>query len=212
VAGPNVDTLYGFAWLDLQKEPLVLSVPETHDRYYSIQLIDMYSNSFAYVGRRATGTKAGRYLIAGPGWKGSLPHGVSRIDAPTNRLLVLTRTSVRGHADLPAAQAVQIQYTLTPLSKLSGPAIPPLTAVSAISAFPVLDLAGAGAKYFDEFVAGLAVDPPPGAREFFKRALCQRRCCPGPASRWRPRCETNRDAGAGRRSRGYARKESQLHE
>jgi len=166
VAGPNVDTLYGFAWLNLQQEPLVLSVPDTHDRYYSIQLIDMYSNSFAYVGRRTTGTKAGRYLIAGPHWKGSPPNGLVKIDAPNSRLLVLTRTLVRGQADLPAAQAVQIQYTLTPLSKLSGPSIPPLTAVSAISAFPTLDLAGGGAKYFDDLSAGLALNPP-AARENF---------------------------------------------
>jgi hypothetical protein len=164
VAGPNVDTLYGFAWLDLQKEPLLLHVPDTNDRYYSIQLIDTYANSFAYVGRRVTGTKEGRYLITGPDWRGELPEGVTKIAAPTNRVLALTRTLVRGEADLPAARAIQLQYTLTPLSQLAETSGQPLTVVAAFNVFPILDLAASGAKFFDELGTGLASDPPP-ARE-----------------------------------------------
>ena len=163
-AGPNVDTLYGFAWLDVEHEPLVLHVPDTADRYYSIQLIDAYANSFQYIGRRATGTKEGRYALTGPGWKGALPEGVIRIDAPTNRLLALTRTLVRSAADLPAAQAVQLQYSLTPLSRLAETPEKPRTEASAINVFPVLNVAQSGAKYFDDQGAALASDPPP-ARE-----------------------------------------------
>jgi hypothetical protein len=164
VAGPNVDTLYGFAWLDLQKEPQVLHVPDTHDRYYSIQLIDTYANSFAYVGRRATGTKEGHYVVAGPGWQGGLPEGLKKIEAPTNRVLALTRTLVRGEADLPGAQAIQLQYTLTPLSKFAETPPDPLNTVSAFNVFPILDLPAGGARFFDDLGAGLASDPPP-ARE-----------------------------------------------
>ena len=83
VAGPNVDTIYGYAWVDLSKEPVVLSVPDAGDRYYSIQLLDAYENSFAYVGTRETGSKAGSYALTAPGWKGSLPAGVTQIAAPT---------------------------------------------------------------------------------------------------------------------------------
>ncbi len=163
-AGPNVDTLYGFAWLDLSKEPVVLHVPDTHDRYYCIHLIDMYSNSFAYVGRRATGTKEGRYVITGPGWQGSLPKGAVKIESPTNFVMALTRTLVRSSADLPAARAVQQNYTLSPLSQIAHPALAPREVVSAITEFPVLDLVAGGAKYFDELGAALALYPPP-ARE-----------------------------------------------
>ena len=163
-AGPNVDTLYGFAWLDLRKEPVVLHVPDTHDRYYCIHMIDMYSNSFAYVGRRATGTKEGRYVITPPGWRGSMPIGVVQIESPTSHVMVLSRTLVRGPADLAAARAIQLQYTLSPLSQISQPRLAPQEVVSAITEFPVLDLVAGGAKYFDEFGAGLAQDPPP-ARE-----------------------------------------------
>jgi hypothetical protein len=142
----------------------VLQVPDTNDRYYSIHLIDAYANSFRYVGRRATGTKEGLYGITGPGWKGTVPDNVVRIDAPTDRVLVFTRTLVRGEDDLPSAQAVQLQYTLTPLSKFSTTRQSPRTEVSAINVFPILNPAATGAKYFDDFGAGLASDPPP-ARE-----------------------------------------------
>ena len=169
-AGPNVDTLYGFAWLDLGKEPVILHVPDTHDRYYCIHLIDMYSNSFAYVGRRATGTKEGRYLIAPPGWRGSLPEGAVKIESPTSHVMALTRTLVRGPADLPAARAIQQNYTLSPLSRIAESPLPPQEVVSAITEFPVLDLVAGGARYFDELGVGLAQDPPP-ARENAPLAL-----------------------------------------
>ncbi len=163
-AGPNVDTLYGFAWLDLDKDPILLYVPDTHDRYYCIHLIDMYSNSFAYVGRRVTGTKEGRYVISRKGWTGSLPTGAVQIESPTTHVMALTRTLVRGPADLQAARAIQQQYTLSPLSQISQPPLASQEVVSAITEFPVLDLVAGGAKYFDAMGAGLAQDPPP-ARE-----------------------------------------------
>jgi len=163
-AGPNVDTLYGFAWLDLRKEPIVLHVPDTQDRYYCIQMIDMYSNSFAYVGRRATGTKEGRYVISLQGWQGSLPKGAVKIESPTSHVMALTRTLVRGPADLPAACAIQQKYILSPLSRIAHTPLAPQEVVSAITEFPVLDLVAGGAKYFDELGVGLAQDPPP-ARE-----------------------------------------------
>jgi len=96
IVGPNCDTLYGMAWLDLSAEPQVLEVPDTHDRYYSIQLMDAYQTTFAYVGRRTTGTKAGAYALTGPGWSGSLPAGVRQIKSPTNLALAVTRMHVKG--------------------------------------------------------------------------------------------------------------------
>ena len=127
-------------------------------------MIDMYSNSFAYVGRRATGTKEGRYVISPPGWRGSLPKGAVKIESPTSHVMVLTRTLVRGPADLPAAYAIQQEYKLSPLSQIAHPPLAPREVVSAITEFPVLDLVAGGAKYFDELGVGLAQDPPP-ARE-----------------------------------------------
>ncbi len=160
VAGPNVDTLYGFGFLDVSKEPLILHVPDTNDRYYSIHLIDAYQNSFAYVGRRATGTREGEYAITAPGWAGQLPAGVTKIESPTPHLLALTRTLVRGEQDLAAAQAIQLQYTLRTLSAYhKSPALPRTTA-AAFNVFPFVNLSSAGAKVFEELNLAVKVDPP----------------------------------------------------
>jgi hypothetical protein len=78
VAGPNDDTLYGLTWLDLTEGPQVIDVPATHGRYYSIQLIDMWSNSFAHIGLRATGDRAGAYAITPPAGPASCRPGSSR--------------------------------------------------------------------------------------------------------------------------------------
>jgi hypothetical protein len=85
------------------------------DRYYSVQLTDPSRNtSFAYVGTRATGTHAGDYLITGPNWHGTMPHGMTRISSPNNAVLVIGRILVYNDSDLPTAYglAKQIQLTL----------------------------------------------------------------------------------------------------
>ena len=159
--GPNIDTLYGFAWLDLAKEPQILRVPDTNDRYYCIQLIDAYANSFTYVGRRVTGTKQGTYAIVGPKWQGTLPAGVQRIEAPTNLVFAFTRTLVAGDADLPAAQKIQRQYALAPLSAYP-PILPPEEIADAdLSLFPIPKFGTRGTDFFDDLAAGLVTAPPP---------------------------------------------------
>ena len=77
VARTGLDTLFAVAWADLDKEPLVLSVPDTDGRYYVIALFDMWSNVFASIGKRTTGTGAANFLIAGPGWQGTPPADVT---------------------------------------------------------------------------------------------------------------------------------------
>ena len=161
IVGPNIDTLYGYAWLDLTKEPQLLYVPNTNDRYYSIQLLDAYANTFAYVGRRATGTKEGTFAIVGPNWRGEIPTGIRRIDAPTNLGVAFTRTLVSGDADLPTAQALQRKYALAPLS-----AYPRLHASDELpdadlSLFPIPHLSKLGTDFFDNLSVELASAPPP---------------------------------------------------
>jgi hypothetical protein len=116
--GVNHDTLSTAAWLDLRRGPLVLHVPDTAGRYYSVQFTDPRTNTnFAYVGKRATGTQAGDYLIAGPGGPGQAPGGLPRVSAPTHEVLLLARVLVENDADLPAAYELSRQFQLTPLSE-----------------------------------------------------------------------------------------------
>jgi len=118
VTGVNRDTLYCLGWLDLKNGPLVLSVPEMAGRYYSVQFTDPSKNiNFAYVGKRATGTKAGDYLITGPGWKGQVPQGMKRVSSPNNAVLVAGRVFVENDSDLPAAYDLAKQIQLTPLDR-----------------------------------------------------------------------------------------------
>jgi hypothetical protein len=159
--GPNVDTIYGYTWLDLRAGPQILQVPEAHDRYYSIQFLDMYADSFAYVGRRATGTKAGAYAIVGPGWTGKLPDGVKAIQSPTPDVMTFSRTYVRDEDDIAAARDIESHYAFSDLAHYPKPALPPILDRD-VPLPPILDLVSAGAGYFDELCQRLAQDPPAG--------------------------------------------------
>jgi len=116
IVRPNVDTLYSFAWLDLSEQPLVLSVPDTQERYYLIECMDAWTNVFASLGKRTTGTKAQKFIMVGPNWQGNAPENLIKIKAPTNMVLLLGRTHTYGPQDYAAVHAIQEGYTLTTLS------------------------------------------------------------------------------------------------
>ena len=123
VVTPNADTLSNIAWLELGKEPIVLHVPDTNERYYVQQMLDAYMNTFNSVGKRTTGTGEGDFAIVGPGWNSSLPTGLQVIKSPTNTVWIIGRILVKGELDLPNVLALQKQFTLTPLSQYWEPAV-----------------------------------------------------------------------------------------
>lgn len=142
IVTPNNDTPYSWAWLDLRAEPMVVSAPAVpRDRYYVMQWMDLFTQNFAYIGVRSTGFGAGSYLIAGPGWKGKKPAGISKVfKAETNIVGTLTRTALHGAEDVPNVKAIQAQYKLQPLSSFLRKAPPPPTSPIA---FPPYDKAKA---------------------------------------------------------------------
>ncbi|WP_456026825.1 DUF1254 domain-containing protein [Pseudomonas capeferrum] len=117
-ATPNSDTPYSFVWMDLRKEPLVLTLPKIEDnRYYSVQLIDLYTQNIAYLGTRSTGNNGGHYMIAGPDWKGQQPVDVDRVVySESNIAYALYRTQLFDEKDLNKVKQIQSGYKVQPLS------------------------------------------------------------------------------------------------
>ena len=125
----NNDTVYSIAMVDVSGGPVALQVPDSAGRYYVLQFVDAWTNNFAYVGHRATGTSAADYLLVAHGWEGEAPPGTAVIRCPTAIVTVVGRWAVDGADDLPAVRELQAQLTLTPSGTGAGiprtdPAVP----------------------------------------------------------------------------------------
>jgi hypothetical protein len=170
----NFDTLYSLGWLDLTKEPMVVSAPDTGGRYYLLPMLDMWTDVFASPGWRTTGTQAQTFLIVPPGWRPELrdkvvdeyklPKETQRIDAPTPYVVVIGRTKTDGPADYDAVHKVQAGYTITPLSQWGKPPQPVTVKVD-----PIIDMkmppkaqvdAMSAGRYFAYAAELLKVNPP----------------------------------------------------
>lgn len=121
VVRPNFDTLYSSAWLDVSREPIILSVGPTAGRYYLLPLYDMWTDVFAVPGSETLGPDGGKFAITAPGWKGKLPVGIERIEAPTPGVWIIGRTQTNGPSDYANVHAIQRNFTLTPLSRWGKP-------------------------------------------------------------------------------------------
>ena len=124
VVRPNFDTLYSVAFLDLTAEPMIVSAPDTAGRYYLLPMLDMWTDVFASPGWRTTGTQAGNFLVAAPGWSGTVPSATTRISAPTPYVWIIGRTKTDGPQDYDAVHKIQAGYKITPLSQWGKAAQP----------------------------------------------------------------------------------------
>lgn len=164
VVRPNFDTLYSIAWLDLTKEPLVVSAPDTAGRFYLLPMLDMWSDVFASPGSRTTGTQAGDFLITPPGWSGPVPAGMTEIKAPTPYVWIIGRTKTDGPPDYDAVHQIQAGYKVTLLSQWGKNPAPPMAKID-----PTVDMKTPpktqvdtmpAEKYFAYAAELLGVNPP----------------------------------------------------
>jgi hypothetical protein len=127
IVTPNSDTPYSFLWLDLRAEPVVLTVPEIEKgRYFSVQLVDLYTFNYGYIGTRSTGNGGGSYMVAGPAWKGETPKGIDRVfRCETDFSLAGYRTQLFGPSDIDNVKKVQAGYKVQPLSVFLKTPAPP---------------------------------------------------------------------------------------
>jgi hypothetical protein len=136
---PNIDTLYSTAWLDLAEEPMVLSVPDSNNRYYILELIDAWTNVFAAPGQRTTGTSEQDFVIVGPNWRGQLPEQLEQIHSPTNMVWLIGRIQVSHPHDFTEVRTLQRLFKLRPLSAWrAGSSSPVLTSSGSVN--PAVDM------------------------------------------------------------------------
>ncbi len=136
VPAPNADTLYTDAWLDLRKEPMVLSVPDMGDRYFMLPMLSGWTNVFHVPGTRTTGEKSQTYVISGPDWSGALPAGAIEYKSPTSIVWMLGRIYCTATPeDYAAVHALQDKMSLVPLSQFGKAYTPPVSPVD-----PAIDM------------------------------------------------------------------------
>lgn len=173
---PNADTLYGYAWLDLTKEPVIIKVPPIEsDRYSLFQFMDAYTNDYAYLGTRASSPEGGTFWIAGPSWNGTAPSGMTKIWSPTNLVYIFNRILIKGPSDASNVHAIQDQIKVMPLSVYLNNSTTTSTDTSSVKTAPTTTMTNAsslspinpaprfipttGIKIYDEIGAAMIGNP-----------------------------------------------------
>ncbi len=169
VVTPNNDTLYTNAWLNLSLGPLLLHVPDTADRYYVLGLLDFYTNPFAHLGRRTSGTAERMFLLHGPGWQGDAPAATTAIACPTDSVWILGRILVDGADDVPAVNRLQDQFWM---QRLEGSQHAGNVAGSRVDVWMgPKEQASDPWRFIDIANRALAQNPPPASEDPLMRAF-----------------------------------------
>lgn len=167
----NNDTLYSIANCDVTNGPLVLHLPDAGTRYRVMQMVDAWTNNFAYLGTRATGPAGGLFLLAGPNWTGSAPKGMTLVQAPTNVFSIVGRHAVDGAKDVPNVLALQKETWLTPLSDYPNASGSSNRKLGDWDIAPYDTRVGDDLAFWEKLRAWLKLLPPPEQEDAFVATL-----------------------------------------
>jgi hypothetical protein len=167
VTAPNADTLYSAAFLDVSKQPIILSYPDMHGRYFLFPIYSQWTNVLAAPGSRTLGTGAQTIAITGPEWHGMLPSGITQeVKSPTNSVFIIGRVYADGTPeDYATVNAAQKEFKLVPLSSYGKPYTPPAGTIDPKAPSvkeKVRDIISAmdTQTYFNTMALSMAVNPP----------------------------------------------------
>lgn len=123
----KTDMAYGSAWLDLRREPAVVTISQVESkRYFSVQFVDLFGNDFDYFSSLKDGSRGGRLLIVAPGWKGDKPEGISRVvESPSAFVFVMFRLQTGDMTGAEKNTKIMNQYKIEPLSQYAHTTPPP---------------------------------------------------------------------------------------
>jgi hypothetical protein len=162
VVAPGATSLSSIAWLDLSSQPQVLHVPSVTDHYFVLALIDPYTTNLVNLGT-ASSTPPGDYVVCDPSQRNvPLPAGTTRLNVDYSRIWIIGSTQLKGASDIAAVNAIQDQYTLTPLDAYASASIPSMPVPSPSPSGSITAYAApTGLAYFDLMGQLMAQFPPP---------------------------------------------------
>ncbi|KVH73269.1 hypothetical protein WJ41_12185 [Burkholderia ubonensis] len=171
---PGVDTLDSTGWLDVAAEPVIVTLPDTRGRYWDARALDMWTNVLWSSNAAARGPRGGprsqTIAFAAKDWQGTLPKGVTRVDAPSRNAWLEVRLQTSGGRDLTAVKKLQRAIRVVPLSVYTGAVRGASVAVHAGSAAAEAASGGTPAEqvaaldpkaYFTRFAQALQDNPAP---------------------------------------------------
>lgn len=162
---PNVNVLYSSAHLDLSQEPMVLHTPSIQNRYFVWEMMDAFTNDVHYVGTRATGGAEGTYALCGPGWNGTLPDGITKLEFSTNNAWVVARHEVSADSTIDLEEAILLVRlsTFLPLSEYVTKPVDYLNPIIEKPSNTDPELDTSGLNFFSLLNEWLTANPPPAA-------------------------------------------------
>jgi hypothetical protein len=167
----NTDTLCSVAHCDVSNEPLALHIPDSDDRSFVMQCVDAWTNTFAAIGRRTTGTKEGAFLFAPTAWNGYVPDGVTRITTPNTMFTINARYAVSGPDDLLAVARLQQQTWVTPLSHYPEPPQTTWRTFGDRNIAPFTEDVAEELRFWEQLRAWMALFPPRDADRVLVRSF-----------------------------------------